>query len=83
MVYVEVELEPHAFVTSTLDRRKETVTVVAEGTVWFEIFEEKNYLPLPEMEQLWNCRPASILVTTSTVLPRLFRCTIQLTKFNP
>jgi len=50
MVYVLVELELHAFVTSTLDWRKKSATV-AEGTVWSEIFEEKNHLSLPEMEQ--------------------------------
>jgi hypothetical protein len=35
-----------------LTQKSATVPIsVAEGTVWYEIFEEKNRLPLPEMEQ--------------------------------
>jgi hypothetical protein len=35
-----------------LTQKSATVSIlVAEETVWSEIFEKKNHLPLPEMEQ--------------------------------
>jgi hypothetical protein len=35
-----------------LTQKNATLPILAaEGTVWSKIFEEKNHLPLPEMEQ--------------------------------